>query len=274
MDFPTSLFGIAGYPLGHSLSPALHNWAFGQAAYPGVYLAWPVKENQLDAFFNAVRTLGIKGGNITIPHKTASLPFMDETSERAKKIGAINTFYWRDGNLCGENTDIAGFMAPLCGKKFSHALVLGAGGASRAVVAGLLELGVQRITLTNRAPQKALELAHEFGIETIVWEDRTRPDADLIVNATSLGMQGAQEDKTPYPEQGFAGRRGLVYDIVYNPCETRLLREARMHGFETENGIAMFVGQARAAFSLWTGREMPCGLAVKKVKELLGCQSS
>lgn len=269
MEFPTQLFGIIGYPLGHSMSPALHNWAFKNANYPGVYLAWPIEEAKLADFFAAARTLKIMGGNITIPHKVAARGFMDKLSERAGKIGAINTFYWREGKLCGENTDVAGFMAPLLDKSFSHALVLGAGGAARAIMAGLRELGVMRITVANRTAQKAIDLARDFDAQAVPWEDRLDVPSDLIVNATALGMQGERVDMTAYPARGFAGKSGLAYDIVYNPPESRFLREAKDNGWQTLNGLPMFVEQARAAFFLWTDREMPYDATMQKVGEWL-----
>lgn len=263
------LFGITGYPLGHSISPALHNWAFKTVGFPGIYMAWPQPPDKLSAFFNAVRTLGISGGNITIPHKVTSMKLVNYYGERAKSIGAMNTFYWRDNSLWGENTDIAGFIAPIKNKKFVHALVLGAGGASRAVVAGLKELRIQRITITNRAPEKAQMLAELFDAEWLPWQERMYTDADLIINATPLGMQGVRENMTPYDSTAFAGKKGLVYDIVYNPLETVLLKDARNAGWEIQNGLAMFVEQAREAFRLWTGLEMPLAGAMAKARELL-----
>lgn len=271
MGFPTKLFGIVGYPLGHSMSPALHNWGFGEIGFPGVYMAWSEPEAKLKDFFSAVRTLGILGGNITIPHKVAAMDLVDHVTERARDIGAINTYYWEGDTLCGENTDVIGFMAPLKGRKFSHALILGAGGVSRAVIAGLKELNVPKITITNRTPTKAKYLAEMFGIDVVPWDDRMKPDADLIINATSQGMKGEQVDMTPYDASALAGKKGLVYDIVYNPLETRLLREAKKAGWEMESGLTMFVEQARAGFVLWTGgTEMPLDKAKAKVKELLG----
>lgn len=264
------LLGITGDPLGHSLSPVLHNWAFGETGFAGLYLAWPVPAKNLANFFLAVRTLGILGGNITIPHKVAAMNFVDKLSSVAKKIGAINTFYWRDELLCGENTDVSGFMKPIGGRNFVHALVLGAGGAARAVVAGLKELGIPKIDIANRSPAKAKILADEFGVCAIPWEERQDLNVDLIVNATSQGMQGAQADSSPYPAEAFAGRHGLVYDLVYNPLETRLLREASRAGWETQNGLRMFVEQAREAFRLWTGVEMPLAGAEELLKGILG----
>lgn len=263
------LFGITGYPLGHSISPALHNWAFKKVGFPGVYMAWAQPPDKLADFFRAARALGICGGNITLPHKVASMELVDHASGRAKSIGAINTFYWRDGCLWGENTDIAGFIAPIKNKKFVHALVLGAGGASRAVVAGLAELGIPRVTISNRDTEKAQMLAEQFNVDSLPWNKRMDADADLIINATPLGMQGGRENMTPYDSAAFAGRKGLVYDIVYNPIETKLLKDARNAGWEVQNGLAMFVEQAREAFRLWTGQEMPLDGAMAKARELL-----
>lgn len=271
MQIPENLFGIVGDPLGHSMSPGLHNWAFEETHFPGLYMAWPIPPEKLEDFFRAVRTLGISGGNITIPHKVDALKYIDKVSPRAASIGAINTFFWQDGNLCGENTDVIGFMAPLKGRTYQHALVLGAGGVSRAVLAALKELAVPEITIANRTAKKADELASEFGVEAIPWDQRMEPDVDLIVNATSQGMKGEQINMTPYDAQALKGKKGLVYDIVYNPLETRLIREAREAGWEVESGLAMFVEQARAAFSLWTGgKKMPQAQAAQRVKDLLG----
>ena len=128
---PTALYGIIGHPLGHSLSPALHNWAFARAGLPGVYMAWPLVPESLAEFFSAVRVLPIRGGNITLPHKVEAMALLDEISPRAGRVGAVNVFYWKDGRLCGDNTDVAGFLAPLRKKRVASALVLGAGGASR-----------------------------------------------------------------------------------------------------------------------------------------------
>lgn len=268
---PEKLYGIIGFPLGHSISPALHNWAFAQAGFPGVYLAWPEPPDKLADFFQAARVLPIAGGNITIPHKVESMKLVDRLSERAKAIGAINTFYWENGELWGENTDIEGFLAPLKGRRFKNALVLGAGGASRAVIAGLKEIGAARITVTNRSFAKAEAMADFFRVAALPWDERMKPEADIIVNATSLGMKGPKEDESPYERKWLEGRRGLVYDIVYNPLATLLLREARAAGWETVTGLPMFVEQARAAFRLWTsGLEMPLEAAMEKARSLLG----
>lgn len=277
MHIPTQLYGIIGYPLGHSLSPLLHDHAFQQAGIPGVYLPWSLTPDKLDAFFQAVRTLPISGGNITIPHKQAAMRFMDRVSAQAAAVGAINTFFWDGDQLCGENTDIIGFLAPLRGRGFHTALVLGAGGAARALVAGLRTLNVTRLVIANRTLATARALARDFQAEVLPWEERGTLRADIVVNATSLGMQGAWQDMTPYPTAALSAAATrenvpLAYDIVYNPLETRFLREARAAGWECCSGLTMFVEQARAAFTLWTGTAPDAAACTTWVCQALGLQ--
>lgn len=266
---PTALYGIIGHPLGHSLSPALHNWAFARAGLPGVYMAWPLVPESLAEFFSAVRVLPIRGGNITLPHKVEAMALLDEISPRAGRVGAVNVFYWKDGRLCGDNTDVAGFLAPLRKKRVASALVLGAGGASRAVLAGLKEMGVPDIAVCNRTPGKAEALAGDFGVHCLPWDDRASAGADLVVNATAQGMKGENAKDTPFPRQGFKGR-GMAYDIIYNPLKTRFLKEAEAAGWKTQDGLAMFVEQARESFRLWNpGQDMPFRGASGLVKKRL-----
>lgn len=275
MDIPTQLYGIIGYPLGHSLSPLLHDHAFQKAGIPGVYLPWSLPAEKLGDFFQAVRTLPILGGNITIPHKQAAIQFMDRISAQAAAAGAINTFFWDGKELCGENTDITGFLAPLQGRRFATALVLGAGGAARAIVAGLRTLNVQRLVIANRTYETALALARDFQAQALPWEERGTLCADIVVNTTSLGMKGAQQALTPYPEAALHATRKqrdhapLAYDIVYNPLETRFLREARAAGWECCSGLTMFVEQARAAFKIWTGTRPDAAACAALVQQAL-----
>lgn len=268
MSTPEKLYGITGWPLGHSLSPMLHNWAFKQTGFSGVYMMWPTPPDNLAAFFSAVRTLPVHGGNITIPHKVEAIKFMDKVSDRAALIGAVNTFYWSGGKLCGENTDVTGFIKPILHRKFKSALVLGAGGASRAVVAGLKELDTAEIFITNRTPLKAAALAQEFGATALPWNERTKIQPELIINCTSLGMAGHSAGETPFPKDGFKDK-GLAYDIVYTPSRTRFLQEAADAGWDVQGGLDMFAGQAAEAFRLWTGKEMPESGAVRLIQDAL-----
>ena len=252
------LYGITGYPLGHSLSPVLHNWALSQAGIAGAYLAWPLQAGQISDFVGAVRTLHIQGVAVTIPHKETIMPFLDSLTARARAPGAVNTLYWDEGRLWGDNTDVDGFVAPLRGRAFSSALVLGAGGAARAALAGLRELGLSDIAVCNHNAERGRKLAEAFGVCCADWEDRAGYDADLVVNATPLGMRGAYEGQNPLPPEAFARRQAgsrIAYDLIYTPLTTRFLAEAQAAGWQTQDGLAMFIAQAQAQFRLWTGRE-------------------
>lgn len=258
---PQQLYGIIGYPLGHSQSPRVHNACFASAGLAKVYMAWPTAPDKLPAFMDAVRTLPIAGLSVTIPHKEHIIPLLDAITPAARQVGAVNTVYWQDGALCGHNTDMAGFMAPLAGRTLHTALVLGAGGAARAVLAGLQALGCTHIVLTNRHAPKAMALAHEFQLNVVDWEARGTVPADIIVNATPLGMQGDRCDQSPYPPEAFARANsentcGLAYDLVYNPLHTRFLCEAKAAGWDIQDGLAMFVAQAAEQFRVWTACEM------------------
>ena len=254
---PPALHGIIGYPLGHSMSPLMHNTAFRTLNLPGVYLSWPIEPGRLPAFVDAARLLNIRGCSITIPHKIDIIPLLDKTSENVREMGACNTLY-RDGEkICGENTDVIGFTAPLRKRSLppeTRVLVLGAGGVSRAAIAGLRRLGLANITLTNRRKERAEALCNEFGLLCAPWEERGDVPADLIINTTPLGMTGAQEHETPYP-RAFQDN-GIAYDLIYTPFQTRFLRDAAAAGWETVSGLDMFIGQGDAQFHLWTGHHL------------------
>jgi len=251
-------YGIIGYPLGHSLSPLIHNRAFADLGVEASYAAWPIAPGDLAAFMATVRAEPISGLSVTIPHKTAVMAYLDGVSGTAERAGAVNTVYWDGGGLLGENTDVSGFMSPLLElpRLPSSALVLGAGGAARAVLAGLAGLGVKSVTLANRNPDKAAALAREFHIRAAPWDLRGDIAAELIVNATPLGMAGPGVNETPYPGQCFRPA-AIAYDLIYNPGQTRFLREAGEAGCETITGLAMFIEQAAGQFRLWTGLELP-----------------
>jgi shikimate dehydrogenase len=252
------LFGIIGYPLGHSLSPLIHNRAFADLGVDARYEAWPVEPGGLAAFMASVRERPIAGLSVTIPHKTAVMAYLDGVSETAARAGAVNTVYWREGELLGENTDVPGFLAPLRGlpRVPGSALVLGAGGVARAVLAGLAELGVARVAVTNRNPDKAAVLAREFSVATTPWDDRGGVEAELIVNATPLGMSGAGAGETPFPAERLRPET-IAYDLIYNPAQTRFLREAAQAGCRAIPGLPMFIEQAAGQFKLWTGKDLP-----------------
>ena len=255
-------FGIIGHPLAHSLSPLLHNLGFRRLGLDAVYEAWPVAPEELRRQMRQVRCEPIFGMSVTIPHKRAVMDHLDRVSERAQAVGAVNTVHWDDGMLCGDNTDVLGVVAPLrdLNPMPQTALVLGAGGAARAAVVGFREVGVPRVVVAHRTPDKAQALAEEFSVEAVDWDARTDCGADLVCNATPLGMDGALRDRSPWPADGFSGT-GTAYDLVYNPLVTRFLREAETAGWRTISGLDMFLAQGLAQFRIWTGEDMDADAA-------------
>ena len=250
-------FGIIGWPLGHTLSPTLHNWGFGQAGLNGRYEAWPLEPKDLPAFMDRVRRAPIMGLSVTIPHKQTVMPFLDAISQRARDIGAVNTVYWDGDILRGENTDVIGLVAPLRGLAVlpDSAVVLGAGGAARAAIAGLQELGIRTIAVSNRTRSKGKALAADFQVHCVAWEERMDTPWGLICNTTPLGMSGTMQDLSPWQTDRFAPG-AVAYDIVYNPLQTRFLAQAREAGCQTISGLEMFLHQGLAQFRLWTGLDM------------------
>lgn len=273
---PVDLYGVTGWPLAQSLSPLLHNTGFQALGIPAVYLRWEVPPERLPAFVDSVRLLGIKGCSVTIPHKMALLPLLDSISPQAELAGAVNTLYWDGATLCGDNTDVSGFLAPLADAPLENtdALLLGAGGAAHAVAAGLRLRRCRNVFVATPSNRSHLPLAERFGLTPLPWEQRHDAPAHLIINATPLGMRGKHDDESPYdfslsppvrPADATGAASGkacadtapVAYDIVYNPLETRFLREARRAGRRCVTGLEMFFGQADAQFRLWTGRPLP-----------------
>jgi len=268
---PIKLYGIIGHPLGHTMSPPLHNWGFQALGVPGEYRMFPVELSMLAAMMEQVRTLPIAGLSVTIPHKVAVMPFLDGISERAKDVGAVNTVFWDGPRLRGENTDVHGFLAPLrlLPRPPRSALVLGAGGAARAALAGLRELGVDRVTVSNRSADKAISLAKEFMVHTLPWDERARAEAELVINTTPLGMKGQRQNQSPWPESTCLSAKQIAYDMVYNPQQTPFLTEAARNGSRTIDGLSMFVHQAAEQFRLWTGQSFNLDEARKLITGLL-----
>ncbi len=268
---PARLYGIVGHPLGHSMSPALHNWAFKDLGIAGEYRAFPVEPSQLAAFMTMVRSLPIAGLSVTIPYKLAVTDYLDEVSPRAQDVGAVNTLYWDGERLLGENTDVLGFLAPLrlLARVPGSALVLGAGGAARAALAGLRELGVPRLLVANRSPERARRLAPDFGATAVPWEARAESGAELVVNTTPLGMKGERQDQNPWPEHAPLSPEQIAYDMVYNPQTTRFLAHAQGCGCRVIDGLEMFIGQGVEQFRLWTGTTFDVQAARRIVAALL-----
>lgn len=253
----TQAYGIIGWPLGHTMSPTLHNWGFDQLGIDARYETWPLAPCDMAQFMKRVRREPIFGASVTIPHKQTVMDHVDILTDRAKSVGAVNTLYWNGDTLCGDNTDVLGLIAPL--EKLdiqpSSAMVLGAGGAARAAVYGLLKLGIPDISIANRTRTKAEALAEDFPVRCVDWADRMNESPDLILNTTPLGMLGDRVDSTPWDGNRFPAG-SVAYDIVYNPLKTRFLKEAEAAGCKTLSGLEMFLHQGLAQFRLWTGRDM------------------
>jgi shikimate dehydrogenase len=279
--------GLIGYPLGHSLSPRLHQAALRACGFEGDYRLYPVDpaEEGLETLLGLLHDLhrgSLQGLNVTIPHKQTVLPFMEHLSPTAQAVRAVNTIVCREGELVGENTDGEGFWTDLT-KKFSvvahkvydpkgldpdadllprEALVLGAGGSARAVVYALCQAG-WNVSIAARRVEQAQALVETFaasGGRLSGWELSHSALAGLfvempirlIVNTTPLGMS-PYEETSPWPENLDFPGQAFVYDLVYNPPETRLLHQARLVGLEAVNGLGMLVEQALLSFELWTG---------------------
>lgn len=259
-------YGIVGHPLGHTLSPTLHNWGFRQLGLESRYDAWPTTPDELPAFMERFRSEPVMGLSVTIPHKRSVMDFVDEVTYRAKLVGAVNTLYWDGQKLMGENTDVIGVVEPLRShaQQMTTGLVLGAGGAARAAVAGLKELQIDNIFVSNRTRFKAESLAHDFGIRVLDWDDRHRSDADVIINSTPLGMAGDLQDLCPLEPEAIKPS-AIVFDLVYNPLHTELLQRAQEAGARTIQGLEMFMHQGLEQFRLWTGH----GLDPESARELL-----
>lgn len=255
---PERLYGIIGGSLSHSLSPLLHNWGFRREGLPFCYYAFEIASEEVAAFMVACRTLPISGASVTIPHKRAVVPYLDELTEAALAAGAVNTLFWHGEALWGDNTDSYGFIAPLLqhGLRLESAVILGAGGAALACIQGLRRIGVRDIVVTARQSSKAETLARRLGVRSLPWGERDSLQADLLINATPLGTSGPLEADSPVPRDSLAGFR-WVYDLVYNPVETVLLRQAGDMGCTGISGLDMFVHQGLAQFERWTGRSLP-----------------
>lgn len=255
-----ALYGVIGYPIQHSLSPLLHTTAFRTLGIPGILLPWAIEPGQVGLFMQSMRLLGIRGSCVTLPHKQEVLRLADRASERARLTGAANLLHFDGDTLCADNTDVAGFVSPLLEispAASSTVLLLGAGGAARAAVVGLMEMGITGIHVTSPSGVTAVRLAEAFGLASVPWAERGDVKADIIVNTTPVGMKGRLEGETPYPAAWLAGKTGLVYDIVYTPLRTRLLAEAEAAGWQTQTGLAMFIGQADRQFRTWTDNPLP-----------------
>ena len=276
----TKNLGVIGNPIVHSLSPVLQNAALACAGLDYAYIAMPVQSSALADAVQGIRALGFRGVNVTIPHKTAIMPLLDAIDEDARMIGAVNTVVNNDGHLTGYNTDVLGFMDALLEKGFmpegKTAVLLGAGGAARAVIWGLLKHKVARICIGVRNPGKVQPLVEAFeqyaAIDVFHWESeafqKVLSETDLLVNTTPLGMY-PQVEAMPPVDWTCVAVRALVYDIIYTPGKTRFLQQAEQHGHKILNGEHMLAGQGAAAFELWTGQKADLAVMMEALRRAL-----
>jgi shikimate dehydrogenase len=281
----TKLCGLIGDPVEHTMSPAMHNAAYRQMGLDYVYLPFRVKPEGLGKAIAGMRAFNIRGLNVTIPHKVAVIPFLDKLDTLAERIGAVNTIVNDAGVLTGYNTDATGFLRALLEQGIEpqgkNALILGAGGASRAVSLILADNGASQLVILNRveeldwAHELATSINHLYQIDAEAGELNRqnlaaimeRINIDILVNATSVGMT-PEIDNTPVDADLL--QPGLVvFDVVYNPLRTRLLRDAEVAGAETISGIEMLAWQGALAFGKWTGQEAPLDLMRSEAIRLL-----
>jgi shikimate dehydrogenase len=269
---------LLGYPLGHSISPAMHNAALQSCGLRGWrYEKLALPPDQMSAMQEALRAADCLGANVTIPYKQTIIPLLDELSATARQIGAVNTVVKRDGKLIGENTDAPGFLQSLrehrIHPRHALAIIFGAGGAAAAVAFALANAGARQLVIINRTATRGADLADRLNscfpsLELAVnwWEPLSH--ANIIVNATAMGM-APQTDASPLPPGRTIPRGAVVFDLVYSPPETKLLREAANAGARCVGGLEMLIYQGAVSFQMWTGHEAPLPVMQAAAKHAL-----
>ncbi len=267
----TGIYGLFGHPVKHSLSPNMHNSAFNELGLDSVYVAFDIDPENIADATEAIRVMGIKGINITIPHKQTIMPFLDEISPDARLTGAVNTVKNEDGKLSGFNTDVGGFLRAIRedldlvpeGKTI---FLIGAGGAARAVLSAFCMNGGSSVYISDIIKEKAVELADQFkenfeniSFKTIDIENHGSVSekfgvTDILVNASPAGMDGVGALDIPLSE---LNKNAVVYDLVYKPPDTKLLIDAKELGYKASGGLSMLLYQGAESFEIWTGENAP-----------------
>ncbi len=275
----TQQIGIIGYPVDHSFSPAMHNFISSAVHNNFIYSAYCIPPERLGGAIDAMRALGIKGLNVTAPHKVEVMKYLDEVNDTARELGSVNTVVNRNGRLVGYNTDADGFCMSLEKEgitiKGSKILIIGAGGVTRPVLIRLIDNGASSVTVLNRTREKAVSLAKDiltvknFNINT----NANTLDFDIVINTTSAGME-PQEDKLPtdsiseISDLSFINKNTSVIDMIYNPDETLFLKEAKARGAKTMNGLGMLIYQGIIAYELFTDTVLPDDMGERIKKEV------
>ncbi len=275
------LLGVIGYPIEHSLSPIMHNAALTEMGADLVYVPFEIAPENLEQAIQGFAAIGIQGFSITIPHKQAIMPLLSEVSEVAQEIGAVNTVWRTEKGWSGTNTDAEGFLAPLTSMQRdwsqSVAVILGNGGAARAVVAGCVELGCAEIHIVGRDTQKLEAFSQSWdsslGLQVRAWETLPEllPRADLLVNATPIGMS-PRVDKSPLTSaEADQLKAGVIaYDLIYTPNPTMFLQQVSDRGGVAIDGLEMLIQQGAAALQIWTQQSVPVEKMRRSLREYLG----
>lgn len=272
------VYGLFGFPLAHSLSADIHNAAFRELGMPAIYLPFERSRSQFLKLIHSKKRMILDGFNLTIPHKETILPYLDKIDPTAKLVGAVNTVKRIGNQWIGYNTDVFGFLAGLKEAKFrangKKAVVLGAGGAARAVVAALSKYGIHEIVVVNRTSSRARLLVNEFRtkLRKVILRNASASslkqeleNADILVNATSVGLK--LKDFTVLLKSDFPKRKILVYDLIYHVEKTPLLALASRLGHKIRNGETMLLMQGAKAFEIWTGKKAPINVMRKALRD-------
>ena len=260
----TKTYAVIGDPIDHSLSPAIHNAAFLFLRLDCTYIAYRIPKGELEYGVASLKKIGISGFNVTIPHKVDMMKLLDEFDEECRLVGATNTVINNNGSLKGHNTDVEGFLDPIRKRKIesknSEVLLIGAGGAARAIVTAFSKEGVRKITVTNRTRERAdkiVEFAREVGLDSdyldLIQAGEIAGNYKFIVNATSVGLKGAG---CPISTEKI-NKNSVVYDIVYMPVETPLIQQSKNQGATIIYGWEMLLAQAMKSFEIWIGKPAP-----------------
>lgn len=283
---PQTRIALLGHPVSHSLSPVFQQAALDALGFEATYEGWDTPPEDLPAAVERLRSRDLLGANVTVPHKVAAMRLVDRHDALVERVGALNTIVNRDGVLHATNTDVAGITrtfegadVPLAGRQV---VLLGAGGAARAVVVAMRQAQASRVTIVNRTPARAADLADLGGDELDLRFAPLDPDdptfrsalrsADVVVQSTSVGMRhGSAEGESPVPA-GAVGEGQVAFDLVYVPEETPFLRDAAAHGAVAIGGLDMLIHQGAAAFQLWTGMEPPLDVMFQAARAALAAR--
>ncbi len=275
----TKLTALLGYPVKQSLSALMHNTAFAYLNLDYIYIPFDIEQEDLQTTVAGLKTLNFTGFNLTMPHKQEIMQYLDEISEEAKLIGAVNTVVKENSRLIGYNTDGKGYIASLKEEKIpvknQKVVMVGAGGAAKSIAIQLAMEGVEKILLLNRTIEPAEEIANTItqntrGCGVKVQEfnqnnlQKALKEANILINCTPLGMY-SMEDRSIIEDESILRKDLVISDLVYNPAETKLLRQGKNRGCKTINGLGMLIWQGAFAFKLWTGKDMPVDVVREKM---------